>query len=115
MLLSALYVYFRDIQPIWEVVNPRRLVLRLPRSIVPLSTVQAKLSPTLVRTSTCSTRWPPRCSSSGTRSSTPYADSASYAMGGAKWLAVPIVISLLIFVLGFWVFNRVAPRVAEDL
>ena len=43
------------------------------------------------------------------------ADSASYAMGGSKWLAVPVLISVAICVLGFVVFNRTAPHVAEDL
>ena len=30
-------------------------------------------------------------------------------------LVIPIAIVAAVFVLGFWVFNRIAPRVAEDL
>ena len=41
--------------------------------------------------------------------------SAGQAMG--SWLALlePLALSAIIFVLGFWVFNREAPHIAEDL
>ena len=47
MLLSSLYVYFRDAQPIWDVVT--QIVFYASPVIVPLSSVQAKLSPLLVK------------------------------------------------------------------
>ena len=56
MLLSALFVYFRDIQPIWDVLSPGHL-LRLADHH-PVALVQQHLSTALVRRSTCSIRWP---------------------------------------------------------
>ena len=41
--------------------------------------------------------------------------SAGALLGSAAALAEPIAIIMAIFVLGFWMFNRIAPRVAEDL
>ena len=113
MLLSALYVYFRDIQPIWEVIN--QILFYAAPLVIPLATVQAKLSPTLVRIYMFN---PLATALQQFRHAivTPAADSASYAMGGGSyWLAVPIGISAGICVIGFVVFNRTAPHVAEDL
>ena len=45
MLLSALFVYFRDFQPIWEVLL--QVLFYASPVIIPLDHVQAKLSPTL--------------------------------------------------------------------
>ena len=36
-------------------------------------------------------------------------------LGSTAAIALPVAIVLAIFALGFWVFNRIAPRVAEDL
>ena len=55
MLLSALFVYFRDIQPIWEVVS--QVIFYASPIIIPIALVQEHLSRALCR-STCSTRWP---------------------------------------------------------
>ena len=45
MLLSALFVYFRDIQPIWEVVN--QVIFYASPIIIPVDTVKQNLSPAL--------------------------------------------------------------------
>ena len=45
----------------------------------------------------------------------PNAPRASDAIGGWDQMAIPIGIVLVVCVLGFWMFNRVAPRVAEEL
>jgi ABC-2 type transport system permease protein len=112
MLISALFVYFRDMQPIWEVVS--QVLFYASPVIVPLATIQQKLSPTLVHVYLCS---PFAVVLQQFRHAVinHAADSASFPLGGEKWLAIPIAITLVIFVLGFYVFNRVAPRVAEDL
>ena len=47
MLLSSLYVYFRDVAPIWEVIS--QILFYCSPVIVPLTLVQEKLSPTLVK------------------------------------------------------------------
>jgi ABC-2 type transport system permease protein len=36
-------------------------------------------------------------------------------MGGAVWLLVPIGILCAVCALGYWVFRREAPRIAEEL
>ena len=46
MLLSALFVYFRDIQPIWEVLT--QVIFYASPIIIPIAVVQEHLSPALV-------------------------------------------------------------------
>ena len=41
--------------------------------------------------------------------------SAGQALGGWAALLEPMAIVAAVFVLGFWVFNRAAPHIAEDL
>ncbi len=41
--------------------------------------------------------------------------SAATLLGSTALLVEPVAIVLVVFVLGFYVFNRMAPRVAEDL
>jgi ABC-2 type transport system permease protein len=41
--------------------------------------------------------------------------SAGQALGGWAWLLEPLGVAVAIFALGFWVFNRSAPFVAENL
>lgn len=109
MLLSALYVRFRDMKPIWDVVlqaafyaTPILYVIEtLPSArlqhLVMMSPVAALL--TQVRHTFIDPRAP----------------SAAHAAGGGLRLLVPIGIVLVLLALGFWVFNREAPRIAEEL
>ena len=109
MLLSALYVRFRDMSPIWEVVlqivfygSPVIYVIEVipepawQRAIM-LSPFAAILQQ--VRHAAID----------------PNAASAAAAAGGSIRLLVPILVVIGVFCLGFWVFNREAPRIAEDL
>ena len=111
MLLSSLYVRFRDVRPIWEVVAQAlfyatpviyvidkvekeheswaRVLMWNPLSAIVTQARHAVVSPDI--------------------------QSASYAIGGGARLAIPIGIVLITFVLGFWSFNRAAPRIAEQL
>jgi ABC-2 type transport system permease protein len=41
--------------------------------------------------------------------------SAGALLGSMAAIAVPVGIVLAIFAIGYWVFNRMAPHVAEDL
>jgi ABC-2 type transport system permease protein len=41
--------------------------------------------------------------------------SAGQVMGSWLALLAPISLVVILFVLGFWVFNREAPHIAEDL
>ena len=45
----------------------------------------------------------------------PSAPTAAAAAGGAARLIVPAVLVVGVFVVGFWYFNRQAPRIAEEL
>jgi len=108
MLLSALYVRFRDVSPIYEVVLQVLFygtpifysVETVPDSVQtaymcnPLAAIIEQLRHAIVD---------------------PQAPTAAEAIGGAAWLLVPAGIVVVLFALGFWVFNREAPRVAEEL
>jgi ABC-2 type transport system permease protein len=109
MLLSALYVRFRDVQPIWEVVlqvafygSPILYVIdQLPENLQkpmillnPLATILVQARHWLIDRS---------------------APTAADIAGGAVYLLIPAGIILGVFLLGFWVFNREAPRIAEEL
>ncbi len=135
MLLSALFVRFRDIQPIWEVFaqilfysspviipveKVREALIHGQRHIVtvagvrhitfrhvelyhflyhlymlnPLVTVFQQFRHAMVNHATLS---------------------AGQALGSWVALLEPLALVAIIFVLGFWVFNREAPHIAEDL
>jgi ABC-2 type transport system permease protein len=111
MLLAALYVPFRDVRPIWDVVAQglfyatpiffpiefvldhgellTKLVLINPLADIIIESRHLLLGP-------------------GTAS-------AQFAAGGAAFLLIPAAVLLGVSALGFWVFNKMAPRVAEDL
>jgi ABC-2 type transport system permease protein len=109
MLLSALYVRFRDVRPIWEVVaqalfyaSPVIYVIeKIPHESWKLIVMCNPLSGVLTQARHAVID--------------PHAPSAASAIGGAVRLAIPIGIVLATFVVGFWLFNREAPRIAEQL
>jgi ABC-2 type transport system permease protein len=110
MLLSAWYVRYRDIKPIWDVVlqitfygSPvlwviERIHVEWLRTLIlhanPLAPLLQQVRHTMVD---------------------PGAPSAAQAMGGPVHLLVPLGIVLGVFCLGLYVFSREAPRIAEDL
>ena len=112
MLLSALFVYFRDIAPIWEVLN--QILFYASPIIIPIETVQAHLSPTLLRIYMLNPLAVifQQFKHAFITHSTP---SVGALLGSQAAIAIPVAIVLAIFAVGFYVFNRIAPRVAEDL
>ncbi|MGI8904026.1 MAG: ABC transporter permease [Solirubrobacteraceae bacterium] len=114
MLLSSLFVYFRDIQPIWEVVS--QILFYASPVIISLTTVQMHLhgSAALFRLyalsplTTVLQQFRHAIITHGTLS-------AGQALGSTAALLGPIGISVAVFVLGFVVFNRTAPQVAENI
>jgi ABC-2 type transport system permease protein len=108
MLLSALYVRYRDMQPIWEVLlqvlfyaSPVIYVIStLPDSIEreamasPIAAVLTQMRHALID---------------------PDAPTAADAIGGGVRLLIPLAVTVAVFALGAWVFAREAPRIAEDL
>jgi ABC-2 type transport system permease protein len=114
MLLSALFVSFRDIEPIWEVFS--QILFYSSPVIIPVETVREKLihhqllwhiyllNPLV----TVFQQFRHAMINHATLS-------AGEALG--SWLALlgPLAIVAGTFILGFWVFNRSAPQVAENL
>ncbi len=112
MLLSALFVYLRDVQPIWEVLS--QVIFYASPVIIPVTKVQEQLGTTLTRLYMLN---PLAVVFQQFRHAfiTHATPSVGALLGSMAAIAAPVAIVLAIFVLGFWVFNRVAPRVAEDL
>jgi ABC-2 type transport system permease protein len=130
MLLSALFVKFRDIQPIWEVIS--QILFYSSPVIIPVEKVQEALhivhtgAPittadrhatldhflyhiyTLNPLVTVFQQFRHAMINRGTLS-------AGQALGSWAALLEPLALVAAIFVLGFWVFNREAPHIAEDL
>ncbi len=112
MLLSALFVYFRDMQPIWEVLT--QVLFYASPVIIPVQAVATKLHGILLHVYMAS----PLATAlqqfrhAFVNHATP---GASAVLGGRVALLVPIGIVLAVFALGFVVFNRTAPTVAENL
>ncbi|HWF26636.1 MAG TPA: ABC transporter permease [Solirubrobacteraceae bacterium] len=112
MLLSSLFIYFRDIQPIWEVVN--QILFYASPVIIPLATIESHLSHTLVRIymmnplATVLQQFRHAVINHA-------APGAAAVLGSQGLLVIPIAIVVAVFALGFQVFNRTAPYVAENL
>jgi len=111
MLLSALYVPFRDVRPIWDVAQ-QALFYATPilypiekvveRSDALTKVVMANPLAVLIQEF--------RHLLLG-----PEAPTAAQAVGGAAWLLIPAAIFAGLTALGFVVFNRMAPFAAERL
>jgi ABC-2 type transport system permease protein len=108
MLLSVLYVRHRDIQPIWEVVSQALFYaspvlyvatmipedIQRPYHVNPLAALLTEMRAAVID---------------------PQAAHAWVAIGGAERLLIPGAIVAGTFALGWWAFNRAAPRIAEHL
>lgn len=108
MLISALYVRYRDMEPIWEVTlqllfygSPVLYVATaIPENVRefaamnPIATVLTQMRHALID---------------------PDAPTAVDVLGGWPRLAIPLAIVAIVFALGLWVFAREAPRIAENL
>jgi ABC-2 type transport system permease protein len=108
MLLSSLYVRYRDVQPIWEVVS-QLLFYATPvlyvATIVPESYQRPYLCNPLAAVLT------------QIRHAVvdPGAPSLSHALGSDLRMLIPLGITLVVGGLGFAVFRRESPRIAENL
>jgi ABC-2 type transport system permease protein len=114
MWLSAMFVKFRDIQPIWEVFS--QILFYASPLIIPVETVREKLIHHqflmhLYLLNPLVTVFQQFRHAMVNHS----ALSAGQALGGWVYLLEPLGIVALTLVLGFWVFNRAAPHIAEDL
>jgi len=109
MILSSLFVRFRDVRPIWEVAlqaifygsaifypieNIPSVKLQHLIMCNPLAAVTQQIRHAVID---------------------PGAPTAGQAIGGDVRLLIPVGLVLLLVVVGFWYFNREAPRIAEEL
>lgn len=108
MLLSALFVRYRDVQPIWEVALQMLFyaspviyaVSAVPDSFEkivmynPIAVVLTQFRHAVIDQD---------------------APTAGTAIGGLELIVIPLAIVAAIFALGWWVFTREAPRIAENL
>jgi ABC-2 type transport system permease protein len=108
MLVSALYVRYRDVQPIWEV------ALQMLFYASPIIYV-ASTYPDSVENFAMANPIAAIATEARHALIDPSAPSAADTIGGAVWLLVPLGVIALVSVLGFWVFTREAPRIAEEL
>jgi ABC-2 type transport system permease protein len=107
LLLSVLYVRYRDVAPMWEVLS-QMLFYGSPifytidfygdfeqvMACTPIPMILTQMRHALID---------------------PSAPSAADAAGGAAYLLIPIGICFATFLLGLVVFRRAAPRLAEEL
>ncbi|HST34314.1 MAG TPA: ABC transporter permease [Solirubrobacteraceae bacterium] len=117
MLLSALFVRFRDISPIWEVVS--QILFYSSPVIIPAEAVREELAHgsfnhflyhlyTLNPLVAIFQQFRHAMINRSTLS-------AGQIMGSWVDLLEPMALVAAIIVIGFWVFNRAASHIAEDL
>jgi ABC-2 type transport system permease protein len=108
MILSVLYVRYRDVEPIWEVLtqilfygSPVLYVstlvdecCRKPYVALPLASLFTEMRHAIVDSS---------------------APDAASAIGGSLRLLLPLAVIFGAFAFGLWLFNRESPRIAEHL
>jgi ABC-2 type transport system permease protein len=108
-LLSALYVRFRDVKPIWDVVL--QILLYGSPVIYVIETIDSRKAQEIIMLN------PLAVILQQMRHAfiDPSAPSAASAAGGWVRLLIPAGITLGLVLLGLWYFNREAPRIAEEL
>lgn len=113
MLLSALYVRYRDVAPIWSVISqalyfasPVFIVIDNVLSHGPTLTRYYLFNP-LAAMLQQARAWMIGGGAGGL--------SPSILMGSKLWMLVPAGIVGVVFILGFVVFSRMAPQIAEEL
>lgn len=111
-LLSVLYVRFRDIEPIWDVVL--QVAFYASPIFYTASLVREKAGETVLRLMMCN---PFGAILQQTRHALidPSHESAATAIGGGLWLLVPLLVVVAVVAIAYRVFDRAAPKIAEDL
>ena len=108
MLLSALFVRYRDVAPIWEVVSQALFYaspilyvstmvpesIQRPYTAAPLAAILTEVRHAVVD---------------------PGAPPVWEAVGGAPRLLIPLGFIVAVFAIALWYFSREAPRIAERL
>jgi ABC-2 type transport system permease protein len=116
MLLSVTYVRYRDVRPIWDVVL--QMTFYAAPIFYPITKVhRAHILGVKVNIAHVLMSNPFVAVLQQARHTVidPRHPSAASAIGGGAMILIPIAIALVILVAGFIVFDRAAPRVAEQL
>lgn len=116
MILSVAYVRYRDVRPIWEVVL--QMTFYASPIFYPITRVhdltvlglRVNLAHVMMANPFVAILQQARHAVID-----PAHPSAASAIGGGAMILIPIAITLLVLVVGFLVFDREAPRVAEQL
>jgi ABC-2 type transport system permease protein len=108
LLLSALFVRYRDIQPMWEV-GIQFLFWATPI----IYTIEAV--PDRMRTAIMFNPLSVAIQQSRHWFVDPSAATAAEAIGGEARLLIPLALFALTLALGVWVFRRAEPGLAEEL
>jgi ABC-2 type transport system permease protein len=111
MLLSALFVRYRDVEPIWDVVL--QMLFYATPVLWSISTLDTK--PEWVRVLVFSNPFAAVLEQARHAFIDPSYPSTASAIGGWSRVAIPVGITVVLFVVGFLVFRHEAPLVAEDL
>ena len=109
LILSTLYVRYRDVRPIWDVLLQVTFYLSPILYVVELVPVQRLREAMMYN--------PLAVILQQTRHAVidPSAPSAAAAAGGAWKLLAPALFVVALVAFGAWLFNREAPRIAEEL
>jgi len=110
-ILAVLFVPARDIKPIWEVIS--QALFYFTPVLYPISLV-AEESEFLAHLAMCN---PLAVIVQQSRHALidPAEPSAAEAIGGDVRLLIPLGLVVATFAFGLWLFNRMAPRIAEEL
>ncbi len=122
MLLSALYVRYRDMQPIWEVTtqilfycSPIMYIASRYRGLEHIALLNP-IAWLLTQMGHAFIHPPPVVTHVGSTIVVAQPMRSAYvASGGALHSAVALALIPVVFAIGWWFFTREAPRVAEDL
>jgi ABC-2 type transport system permease protein len=108
VLLSLLYVRYRDLKPIWDVCS--RVLFFATPIFYPIEIVPETLQKIVMLN-------PLAVIITEARHAVidPSAPSALAASGGPLWLAVPIALTAALLVLAVWFYRRSTPDLAERL
>ena len=109
MIVSCMYVRYRDVRPITEV------VLQALFYATPIFYPIERVEPSLRHVMMMLNPFAPIIQWARHAIVDPSAPTPAQAAGGTLNLMVPIAIIIGLFALGFWLFNREAPRIAEEL
>jgi ABC-2 type transport system permease protein len=112
MLLSALFVRYRDVEPIWTVML--QVMFYATPIFYTVTLVREKASQTVLTLIMCN---PFAAVLQQARHSfvDPSHPSVADTMGHGWLVAIPCIVAVAVFAIGYVVFARAAPRVAEEL